>query len=100
MIFVIIRPSKKADKKYDAIINGTSTVSFGQKSASDFRQHGDEDRKQRYIKRHEKNEDWTDPMTAGFYSRWLLWNKSTLFESIEDVKRRFPNIKIKWSPAM
>ena len=32
----VISQSKKPDKKYDARINDTKTVSFGQKGASDF----------------------------------------------------------------
>jgi hypothetical protein len=27
--------------------------------------------------------------TAGFWSRWLLWNKPTIKESYDDIKRRF-----------
>ena len=36
---VVLTKSKKLDKKYDARIDGTKTVSFGQKSASDFTKH-------------------------------------------------------------
>ena len=36
---VVLTKSKKPDKKYDARINGTRTVSFGQKGASDFTKH-------------------------------------------------------------
>ena len=56
---VVITKSKKPDKKYDARIDGTKTVSFGQKGASDFTKHKNTDRKDRYIDRHKKNEDWT-----------------------------------------
>ena len=56
MTEVIIKKSSKPDKKYDAIINGKKTVSFGQAGASDFTIHRDEERKQRYIDRHRKNE--------------------------------------------
>ena len=57
-------------------------------------QHINEDRKNRYIDRHKKNENWNDPTTAGFLSRWILWNKPTITESIRDTKRRFKNINI------
>ena len=38
MIEILIQPSKKADKKFDAIIDGKKTVSFGAKGYSDFTQ--------------------------------------------------------------
>jgi hypothetical protein len=95
---VIITPSKNKLKKFDATINGTKTVSFGQAGASDFTQHHDDVRQRLYIIRHRKNEDWQDPTTAGALSRWILWNKKSLQSSIDDMNHRFKNyrfIKIK-----
>ncbi len=60
-------------------------------------QHKNEERKNRYIDRHKKNENWNDPTTAGFYSRWITWNKPTLNESIKDTNRKFKNVNIKFS---
>ena len=54
---VVLNKSKKPDKKYDARIDGSKTVSFGQKGASDFAKHRNSDRKERYIDRHKTNED-------------------------------------------
>ena len=51
---VVITKSKKPDEKYDARIDGTKTVSFGQKMASDFTKHKNTDRKEAYIARHKK----------------------------------------------
>ena len=42
---VVITKSKNPDRKYDARIDGSKTVSFGQKGASDFTKHKDKDRK-------------------------------------------------------
>ena len=58
---------------------------------SDSTKHKDEARKQRYINRHKNNEIWSKSGvdTAGFWSRWLLWNKPTIKESYTDIKRRF-----------
>lgn len=100
-----IKTSDKKDKKYDAVFREKScpcklgdkpkcgsdevVVSFGSKGMSDFTLHKDEDRKERYLKRHEKNENWKDPMTPGALSRWVLWNKTTLKASIDDFKKRF-----------
>ena len=94
---VIITKSKKPDKKYDARVDGSKTVSFGQKGASDFTKHKDKDRKEAYIARHKAREDWTKSgaKTAGFYSKHVLWNKPTLKESIDDINKRFKNLNIK-----
>jgi hypothetical protein len=92
---IIIKPSSKKEKKYDAVINNSKTVSFGQAGYSDFTQHKNEDRKNRYIQRHKKNEQWDNPNTAGFYAKNILWNKSTITESIKDTNKRFKNINIK-----
>ena len=68
---VIIKKSKKADKKFDAVIDGKKTVSFGSKGMSDYTLHKDDERKNRYINRHKKNEDWglSGIDTAGFYAK-------------------------------
>ena len=94
---VVITKSKKPDKKYDALVNGSKTVSFGQKGASDFTKHKNTDRKERYIDRHKKNEDWTKSgvKTAGFYSKHVLWNKPTLKESIDDINKKFKGLNVK-----
>jgi hypothetical protein len=91
MNIVIITPSKNKLKKFDATINGTKTISFGARGMSDFTIHKNEARKNLYLNRHRKREDWGDAHSAGFYSRWVLWNKPTLKESIEDMNKRFAN---------
>ncbi len=65
---VTIQRSKRKDKKFDAIVDGTKTVSFGAAGMSDYTKHKDPERKQRYINRHKKKEDWNNPKTAGFYA--------------------------------
>ena len=78
-------------EKYYIITESGKKVYFGQAGASDMTQHTSEDRKMRYIHRHKKNEDWTKSGidTAGFWSKWLLWNKKTIKDSYEDIKKRF-----------
>ena len=70
-------------------------ISFGAAGMSDFTKHKDEERKQRYLDRHRKNENWNDYKTASFYATNLLWNKRTLTESVNDTNKRFKNLKIK-----
>ena len=94
-IGIIIKPSHLSSKKYDAIIDGKKTIPFGAKGMSDYTKHKDNERKERYIDRHKKNENWNDPKTAGFYSKNILWNKKTITESIRDTNNRFKNINIK-----
>jgi hypothetical protein len=94
MMQIQISPSDKKEKKFKATIDKKRTVYFGSQGASDFTLHKDEARKQRYIDRHRKNEDWSDPSTAGFYAKHLLWNKPTIQEAIKDTNRRFKNISI------
>ena len=77
------------DKKKYMIKIGDKRIKFGASGYSDYTIHKDKARRNRYIARHQARENWQDPYTAGFYSRWLLWNKPTLQESIEDVKKRF-----------
>ena len=65
------------------------TTHFGSKGSSDFTINKDPKRKERYLDRHRKREDWNAYMTAGALSRYLLWNKPTLKASIADYKKRF-----------
>ena len=91
---IIIKKSKKSDKKLDAIIDGKKTVSFGSAGMSDYTLHKDPERKERYISRHKKNEDWGKAgiKTPGFYARWVLWNKPTLKGSVDDLNKKFKNV--------
>ena len=89
-----LEKSNRKDKKYMvSYINQDTkkinTIHFGDKGMSDYTQHKDDERKQRYIKRHQVNENFDDPYSPGALSRWILWNKPTLDESIRDYKIRF-----------
>ena len=95
MTEIVISKSNKKDKKYDARIDGKRTVSFGSAQHSDFTKHKDPERKQRYLDRHKKNENWSDPTTAGYLSRWILWAKPTIEESIKDLNKRNKNVNFK-----
>ena len=79
--------SDKPEKKYYIITNTDKKVYFGATGYEDFTQHKDEVRKNAYIKRHQKREDWNNPDTPGFWSRWLLWNKTTIKASYDDIKK-------------
>lgn len=65
-------------------------VPFGAMGYDDFiTSGGDKKKKRAYLARHKKNEDWNDPKTPGALSRWILWNKPTLKESIKHYVKKF-----------
>ncbi len=76
-------------KKYRAIFSDETHTDFGAKGYEDYTIHNDYERKKRYLLRHKSNEDWNNPKSAGSLSRFILWNKKTLSESIFDYKKRF-----------
>jgi hypothetical protein len=90
----ILELSQNPKKKYCAVeIPSMKKIFFGAAGYEDFTIHNDDKRKQNYLLRHKKNEDWEDLEKAGTWSRFLLWNKPTLDKSIRDMENRF-NIRI------
>ena len=93
MQYRIYYPYPATDKthKYFIITSSGKKIRFGAKGYEDYTTHGDDIRKQNYIARHQKREDWTKSGldTKGFWSFWLLWNKPSIQESYEDIKQRF-----------
>lgn len=92
--YVKIEPSDSKGKKYKAIFYDKDkvkllTTHFGAKGYSDFTQHNDNERKKNYLLRHQVNQNWDDFTSAGALSRWILWNKKNLRESIDDYLKRF-----------
>ena len=85
--------------KYKAVFLKDSgrkqTTKFGAEGYKDFIQYSKESKelaekhKSMYLTRHRKTENWQQPETRGALSRWTLWNKPTLQESIADFRRRF-----------
>ena len=87
---VILQKSKKADKKWVVLMPQFGHKhNFGQKGAGDYTIHKDPKRKDLYIQRHKKNENWNDIHSAGFWSKNLLWNKPTISASIKDIEKNY-----------
>ena len=94
-----IVPSDNSEKKYMAQFelenDHRKTVHFGAHGYMDFIEYSKKDkklaetRKRLYIKRHKDKEDWTDYMSAGALSRFILWNLPNFYDSVHDYKRRF-----------
>lgn len=98
--------SKLSDKKYKYGVKIFSEsahgltplkdIKFGAVGYRDYTLNTTDKQKSDYIARHRVNEDWTKTgyLTAGFWSRWILWNKRTVEESINDIHKRSNNIQI------
>ena len=72
---VILKKSSKPDKKYEAVIDGKKTVSFGATGYSDVTKHKDEERKQRYIARHGVTQTFKVIEKPQTWARYIVWEK-------------------------
>lgn len=70
---------------------------------SDFTINKSEDRKNAYIGRHQKREsqfwgfgDKDNLYTASFWARYLLWEKTDIFDAIDHIEKE-TGIKIKYT---
>ena len=89
-----IKRSKNPKKKwtarfYEPRTNDYIHVDFGQNGASDYTIHKDPLRKERYLERHKKNEDWNNPLSAGALSRYILWEYPSFDKAVREYKHRF-----------
>jgi hypothetical protein len=100
---VVLERNVLGEKKYTAKIRyelagaaRTATVHFGQRGYEDFTTHKDAKRWKNYCERHRTRENWaiSGVLTAGWWSRWLLWNRPDFQESLRDCERRI-GVKIK-----
>lgn len=102
----IVTRSPHPAKKLRATLSDGTTVDFGARGMEDYTTHKDARRMSSYLRRHggltskeyanakrldtpklrqsmaqihqSTKENWRDPRTAGFWSRWLLWSEPTL----------------------
>ena len=92
---MIIKKSPNINKKYRVIFDDGTHVDFGARGYSDYTIHKDPERKRRYIIRHRRRENWNNSKTAGYWSRWFLWENPSLSESKRYIERKLRR-KIKW----
>ena len=90
---VTIAPSSRAGYKFMAS-DGSRTTHFGAKGYEDYTLHRDEKRRRNYLSRHESREDWgrSGVMTAGWLSRYILWEKPTIKEAVAAANRPYPEV--------
>jgi hypothetical protein len=85
--------SDRKDKRLQAIFTledkSQRRVHFGLKNGSTYLDHGDDNKKRAWIARHEVRGTFFDPMTPSSLSRWILWNKTNITDSIKDYKNKF-----------
>lgn len=84
---MILLNSNVKGKRYAVRVDGR-LVNFGSDSYDNYTIHKDPKRKNNYISRHRRREDWHNPRTAGFWSRWVLWNKPSLSTSFSDAVKK------------
>lgn len=105
MISAKLQRSTRAQKKYQVSVfqnnQPVKIIHFGDPEYEDFTQHGDVQRKMNYAARHSSNgrsrtaavnrgkENWFDPLTAGFWARWLLWEKPSMEEAKKNITKMF-----------
>jgi hypothetical protein len=81
--------SDKPDKKFYVIINPDGKrLYFGAAGYEHYTEgHLNEERKMRYINRHQKKEDWNNPNTAGYWSLRFQWLYPTYKKAYEEIKK-------------
>ena len=89
---ILLKKLEGSNKKWKVYLPrkyGLKTIEFGDSRYEDYTQHKDFRRKELYLIRHKKKEDWNNIETRGFWSRWLLWNRLTILESIRYMEDHF-----------
>ncbi len=88
-----VRRSERKEKKLVAkflLDNGKSrTIHFGAKNSTTYAEGGSDSKRLAYIARHSVREDWTNPLSAGALSRYVLWQRKSIKAGVADFKKRF-----------
>jgi len=82
---MLIQKSTKKGKRLMSTFSNGKVVHFGLDGGQTYIDSGDKVKRAAYLARHEKNEKWDDPYTAGSLSRWLLWGDSTSLDKNHQV---------------
>ena len=100
MINIILKPSKRKNKKFSVQHPSIGTIHFGDSRYEDYTQHKDKERKKLYLERHRKREDWTRKGigSAGFWTRWILWEKDTIEKAVQHLNGKYKSMVIEYVP--
>ena len=86
-----IEKSTRAGKRFMATYANGKVVHFGQAGGKTYIDHGDKAKREAYLTRHKKRENWNDPYSPGALSRWLLWGDTTSLDTNHNAfMRMFP----------
>jgi len=93
-MFVQLDKSGREGKKYKAVFYDDNrkkilSVHFGQAGANDYTRTHDDEAKEMYINRHQKNENWNDPFSAGSLAYHLLWSEKSMAKAYNKYLARF-----------
>jgi hypothetical protein len=89
--FIGLEKSTNKEKKFMAIFQNkktgrNKTIHFGAAGYENYTEgHLDEERKKRYLERHKKNENWDNPLTAGYWSAKYTWQYKTYKEALKHI---------------
>lgn len=90
---MLIEPSTRKGKRFMATFANGKVVHFGQAGGKTYIDEGDKVKRENYLLRHKKRENWNDPYSAGSLSKFITWGESTdINKNIEAFKKRFGNI--------
>ena len=89
----VLRKSKRKGKRFE-INMGDHSHHFGSDVGKTFIDGRTEKEKEAWIARHKNDKNWDNKHSGIYHSRFLLWHKPTLKESIKDYEKKH-NVKIK-----
>ena len=97
MFFVSLQPSTRPDKKFMITFDQPKkTVHFGSRNSKTYLDHKDKKKRLNYLRRHCVNEDWTNPLSPGCLSAYILWGSSTDLST--NLEIYFKHFKISMLP--
>ena len=92
----IVKKSTAKGKKLMAVLPDGRKVHFGARGMSDYTVHGGDARRKSYLARHGAGgQDWGDRETAGYWSRWLLWEKPSLTGAATALRKKGLKVKLR-----
>ena len=90
----ILKKSQNMGKRYVIIMGDTMKHHFGSAGGKTYIDGRSDVEKAAWIARHKGDKNYNNKHSGIYWSRWLLWSKKTLDESIKDMEKRL-GVKIK-----
>lgn len=97
VVYKIQPAPKNTSSRLTVIFKGpdkTTSLRFGSADGEAYVDHGDDKLKKAWIARHGAKSSFDDPSSRSFWSRWILWNKESIPESVEKLRKRNRDVKI------